>query len=147
MCKYFRQLNYFTLISIVLNQVRHFSFCEIIVDHWIIMVRFNVFYVEIYWSLVANLIIKCECLECHFQIQFVVLINRQGKVRLTKWYSPYAQKERTKVHCTGMLSRYLLFSFTFSFYELIVSNYLAVKVLLWNLVSLVTILTTICYFT
>ncbi|KAL2928722.1 AP-1 complex subunit sigma-2 [Bienertia sinuspersici] len=30
-------------------------------------------------------------------IQFVVLINRQGKVRLTKWYSPYAQKERTKV--------------------------------------------------
>ncbi|XP_031393456.1 AP-1 complex subunit sigma-2 [Punica granatum] len=30
-------------------------------------------------------------------IHFVVLISRQGKVRLTKWYSPYSQKERTKV--------------------------------------------------
>ncbi|EFH45346.1 predicted protein [Arabidopsis lyrata subsp. lyrata] len=25
-----------------------------------------------------------------------ILISRQGKVRLTKWYSPYAQKERSK---------------------------------------------------
>ena len=33
----------------------------------------------------------------HLQIQFVLLISRQGKVRLTKWYSPYSQKERTKV--------------------------------------------------
>ncbi|KAL8160371.1 hypothetical protein V2J09_001908 [Rumex salicifolius] len=31
------------------------------------------------------------------QIHFVILINRQGKVRLTKWYSPYPQKERSKV--------------------------------------------------
>ncbi|ONK61617.1 uncharacterized protein A4U43_C08F31820 [Asparagus officinalis] len=30
-------------------------------------------------------------------IHFVLLISRQGKVRLTKWYSPYAQKERSKV--------------------------------------------------
>ncbi|XP_065854992.1 AP-1 complex subunit sigma-1-like [Euphorbia lathyris] len=30
-------------------------------------------------------------------IQFVLLISRQGKVRLTKWYSPYSQKERSKV--------------------------------------------------
>ncbi|KAG6748065.1 hypothetical protein POTOM_047961 [Populus tomentosa] len=30
-------------------------------------------------------------------IQFVLLISRQGKVRLTKWYSPYTQKERSKV--------------------------------------------------
>ncbi|GJM96827.1 hypothetical protein PR202_ga13695 [Eleusine coracana subsp. coracana] len=29
-------------------------------------------------------------------INFVLLISRQGKVRLTKWYSPYTQKERTK---------------------------------------------------
>ncbi|KAF8020736.1 hypothetical protein BT93_G1237 [Corymbia citriodora subsp. variegata] len=29
-------------------------------------------------------------------IHFVLLISRQGKVRLTKWYSPYTQKERTK---------------------------------------------------
>ncbi|GAQ90191.1 Clathrin adaptor complex small subunit [Klebsormidium nitens] len=29
-------------------------------------------------------------------IQFVLLISRQGKVRLTKWYSPYTQKERAK---------------------------------------------------
>ncbi|CAH2076664.1 unnamed protein product [Thlaspi arvense] len=30
-------------------------------------------------------------------IQFVLLVSRQGKVRLTKWYSPYTQKERSKV--------------------------------------------------
>lgn len=30
-------------------------------------------------------------------IHFVLLISRQGKVRLTKWYSPYTQKERSKV--------------------------------------------------
>ncbi|KAL8143055.1 hypothetical protein V2J09_016087 [Rumex salicifolius] len=30
-------------------------------------------------------------------IHFVLLINRQGKVRLTKWYSPYSQTERSKV--------------------------------------------------
>ncbi|KAJ7561339.1 hypothetical protein O6H91_03G024500 [Diphasiastrum complanatum] len=29
-------------------------------------------------------------------IHFVLLFSRQGKVRLTKWYSPYSQKERTK---------------------------------------------------
>ncbi|KAK7385870.1 hypothetical protein VNO78_31798 [Psophocarpus tetragonolobus] len=31
------------------------------------------------------------------KIHFVLLISRQGKVRLTKWYSPYSQKERSKV--------------------------------------------------
>ncbi|KAH7840003.1 hypothetical protein Vadar_011215 [Vaccinium darrowii] len=31
------------------------------------------------------------------QIHFLILFSRQGKVRLTKWYSPYSQKERTKV--------------------------------------------------
>ncbi|KAF1864203.1 hypothetical protein Lal_00048768 [Lupinus albus] len=31
------------------------------------------------------------------EIHFVLLISRQGKVRLTKWYSPYSQKERSKV--------------------------------------------------
>lgn len=30
-------------------------------------------------------------------IHFVILINRQGKLRLTKWYSTYSQKERSKV--------------------------------------------------
>ncbi|KAI9082220.1 hypothetical protein K1719_035749 [Acacia pycnantha] len=30
-------------------------------------------------------------------IHFVILMSRQGKVRLTKWYSPYSQKERSKV--------------------------------------------------
>ncbi|XP_004290097.1 PREDICTED: AP-1 complex subunit sigma-1-like [Fragaria vesca subsp. vesca] len=39
-------------------------------------------------------------------IQFVLLISRQGKVRLTKWYSPYTQKERTKViPCINHLRR------------------------------------------
>ncbi|RVX10558.1 AP-1 complex subunit sigma-2 [Vitis vinifera] len=37
-----------------------------------------------------------------FQIHFVLLISRQGKVRLTKWYSPYSQKERTKVWVLGV---------------------------------------------
>ncbi|GAA0151594.1 vesicle coat protein [Lithospermum erythrorhizon] len=39
------------------------------------------------------------------QIHFVLLISRQGKVRLTKWYSPYTQKERTKVirELSGMI--------------------------------------------
>ncbi|KAG6422917.1 hypothetical protein SASPL_113299 [Salvia splendens] len=38
-------------------------------------------------------------------IHFVLLISRQGKVRLTKWYSPYSQKERTKVirELSGMI--------------------------------------------
>ncbi|XP_048140639.1 AP-1 complex subunit sigma-1-like [Rhodamnia argentea] len=35
--------------------------------------------------------LKCE------QIHFVLIINRQRKLRLSKWYSPYSQKERTKV--------------------------------------------------
>ncbi|CAN0838442.1 AP-1 complex subunit sigma-2, partial [Linum grandiflorum] len=30
------------------------------------------------------------------QIHFVCLISRQGKVRLTKWYSTYSQKDRSK---------------------------------------------------
>lgn len=34
---------------------------------------------------------------CFSQIHFVLLVSRQGKVRLTKWYSPYTQKERSKV--------------------------------------------------
>ncbi|KAG6572201.1 AP-1 complex subunit sigma-2, partial [Cucurbita argyrosperma subsp. sororia] len=38
-------------------------------------------------------------------IHFVLLISRQGKVRLTKWYSPYTQKERSKVirELSGMI--------------------------------------------
>nr|GMD03767.1 AP-1 complex subunit sigma-2 [Ipomoea batatas] len=43
--------------------------------------------------------------DVQVQIHFVLLISRQGKVRLTKWYSPYAQKERTKVirELSGMI--------------------------------------------
>ncbi|GKB26867.1 AP-1 complex subunit sigma-1 [Tanacetum coccineum] len=39
------------------------------------------------------------------KIHFVLLISRQGKVRLTKWYSPYTQKERSKVirELSGMI--------------------------------------------
>ncbi|KAI3707281.1 hypothetical protein L6452_25665 [Arctium lappa] len=38
-------------------------------------------------------------------IHFVLVISRQGKVRLTKWYSPYSQKERSKVirELSGMI--------------------------------------------
>ncbi|XP_031270259.1 AP-1 complex subunit sigma-1-like isoform X1 [Pistacia vera] len=41
-------------------------------------------------------------------IHFVILVSRQGKVRLTKWYSPYSQKERAQVIrelCGIILSR------------------------------------------
>ncbi|CAN7108412.1 AP-1 complex subunit sigma-1 isoform X1 [Brassica rapa] len=39
-----------------------------------------------------------SCLASGFgSIHFVLLVSRQGKVRLTKWYSPYTQKERSKV--------------------------------------------------
>lgn len=30
------------------------------------------------------------------QIHFFMLLNKQGKVRLSKWYSTYNQKQRTK---------------------------------------------------
>jgi len=30
-------------------------------------------------------------------INFVLLISRQGKTRLTKWYSPYSTKEKTRI--------------------------------------------------
>jgi hypothetical protein len=30
------------------------------------------------------------------QIHFFLLINKQGKVRLSKWYSTYSQKERSR---------------------------------------------------
>ncbi|KAF3777271.1 AP-1 complex subunit sigma-2 [Nymphaea thermarum] len=36
-------------------------------------------------------------IEICYQIHFVLLVNRQGKVRLSKWYSTYSQKERSKV--------------------------------------------------
>ncbi|CAD6207266.1 unnamed protein product [Miscanthus lutarioriparius] len=31
------------------------------------------------------------------EIHFVLLVSRQGKVRLTKWYTPYPQKQRSKI--------------------------------------------------
>jgi hypothetical protein len=43
----------------------------------------------------------------------VLLISRQGKVRLTKWYSPYTQKERTKVsmlYCFMWHTLYIIFA-------------------------------------
>mmetsp|Transcript_41279 Transcript_41279/g.66949 ORF Transcript_41279/g.66949 Transcript_41279/m.66949 type:complete len:152 (+) Transcript_41279:61-516(+) len=30
-------------------------------------------------------------------IQFILLLSRQGKTRLTKWYHPYVQKEKLKI--------------------------------------------------
>ena len=37
------------------------------------------------------------------QIRFVLLLSRQGKVRLAKWYTTYTQKERSKVGCNLQL--------------------------------------------
>ena len=31
------------------------------------------------------------------QIRYLLLISRQGKVRLTKWYSPYSQKDKSRI--------------------------------------------------
>lgn len=31
------------------------------------------------------------------QINFLLLVSRQGKVRLTKWYAPLKQKEKVRV--------------------------------------------------
>ena len=32
-----------------------------------------------------------------FQIQYLLLISRQGKVRLTKWYTAIAAKEKNRI--------------------------------------------------
>jgi len=39
------------------------------------------------------------------QIHFLILMSRQGKVRLAKWYSTYSQKERAKTikETTGLI--------------------------------------------
>lgn len=31
------------------------------------------------------------------QIQYLLLVSRQGKVRLTKWYSPFSQKDKNRI--------------------------------------------------
>jgi len=31
------------------------------------------------------------------QIKFLLLISRQGKTRLSKWYKPYTQKQQAKI--------------------------------------------------
>ena len=31
------------------------------------------------------------------QIKFLLLVSRQGKVRLTKWYQRYRQKDRVRI--------------------------------------------------
>ena len=31
------------------------------------------------------------------QIRFLLLISRQGKTRLTKWYKPYTSKQKSKI--------------------------------------------------
>ena len=41
------------------------------------------------------------------QIYFVLLISRQGKVRLTKWYSPHSQMEKIQGTLISSLSSYL----------------------------------------
>lgn len=34
---------------------------------------------------------------CFLQIRFVLLLSRQGKVRLAKWYTTLSQKDRAKI--------------------------------------------------
>ncbi|KAG4958238.1 hypothetical protein JHK84_035331 [Glycine max] len=56
---------------------------------------------DVYIAPEKYLVLACACPH----INFVLLISRQGKVRLTKWYSPYSQKERSKVirELSGMI--------------------------------------------
>lgn len=48
-----------------------------------------------------NLLRHLSCTTCLSpaaqQIHFFILMSRQGKVRLAKWYSTYSQKERARV--------------------------------------------------
>lgn len=37
------------------------------------------------------------CCSAAPQIRFVLLLSRQGKVRLAKWYTTLSQKERAKI--------------------------------------------------
>lgn len=38
-----------------------------------------------------------ETLNVPLQMHYFLLMNKQGKVRLAKWFSTYTQKERTRV--------------------------------------------------
>ncbi|TQE09461.1 hypothetical protein C1H46_004954 [Malus baccata] len=58
----------------------------------------HVFHVDCIERWIESSHFSCPiCRSLFFNIHFVLLISRQGKVRLTKWYSPYTQKERNKV--------------------------------------------------
>ena len=37
------------------------------------------------------------CRPANMQIRFVLLLSRQGKVRLAKWYTTLSQKDRAKI--------------------------------------------------
>ena len=39
------------------------------------------------------------------QIHFFLLFSRQGKVRLSKYYSTFSQKERAKARCCALLAQ------------------------------------------
>ncbi|KAJ6336596.1 hypothetical protein OIU76_006469 [Salix suchowensis] len=45
----------------------------------------------------ANKLHPLAVIELILPILFVLLVSRQGKVRLAKWYSPYTPRERSKV--------------------------------------------------
>ena len=50
------------------------------------------------WRAALTLPPVCSALRstASSMIHFVLLISRQGKVRLTKWYSPYSSKEKAR---------------------------------------------------
>ncbi|KAJ3669532.1 hypothetical protein LUZ60_011482 [Juncus effusus] len=50
-----------------------------------------------YIFLSIQLLVQTRKPSLQKMINFVILMNRQGKVRLTKWYSTYSQKERSKL--------------------------------------------------
>ncbi len=48
-------------------------------------------------SIRVTLLCLVRAFAAVFQIRFLLLISRQGKVRLTKWYSPYTQKDKARI--------------------------------------------------
>ncbi|URD74305.1 AP-1 complex subunit [Musa troglodytarum] len=87
---------YEVMCWIALSNCAHFAFKKM---GRLLATRGKVFPLRLLPSIVVGYehAIPKEILCIYLKIHFVLLISRQGKVRLTKWYSPYSQKDRTKV--------------------------------------------------
>ncbi|XP_022637423.1 uncharacterized protein LOC106763263 [Vigna radiata var. radiata] len=78
----------------VILEFLHYKFRDLTV----VLMKLTMLFLPVarWWRRRASLAVM-ELIHFFLQIHFVLLISRQGKVRLTKWYSPYSQKERSKI--------------------------------------------------